>query len=609
MKTLRSFFLGVCFILCTLFVGLLLYTCIVPIDINTSHITIYDTHHQILYKSASTSDLALKDCPAFIQDAIVCVEDKRFFTHIGFDPLRILKSLYTNIMNASIVEGGSTITQQYAKNIFLNNKQTLTRKLKEIVLALQMEMQYSKDEILEGYMNSIYYGHGIYGFKNAASFYFNKEVDTLNLSEIALLIAIPNGPSYYSPLINIENAKGKRNQILYTLYKNKLISKDEYEQAIHSLIVLDNKEYTIENEKNYYIDVVLEQLDSMSYSGDLHVYTYYDPQVQTALSNAIKNNNPSETFQTSGIVVEPYSGNVVALQGGNNYTLSSYNRALYAKRQIASTIKPLLYYCALTQGFTPSTLFSSEETMFTLEDGSTYSPKNYNNIYPNKDISMIHALRTSDNIYAVKTHLFLGMDTLQNALEAFSFKSEANASLALGTIHLSIFDLSTIYNTFASEGYYIQPAFIDTIYDSNKVLYQRDTNLKQMLDRDTTLILNQLLTCTYDNNYIEDVYPTLYGKKPDVIAAVKSGTSNWDTWAIGYNPYYCVGIWNGYDNNQEIQKQEYEISKAIWQECFNTLMQDKSEIWYEPTNNIEIKKVHPISGKVLKDGSVYWYLR
>ena len=143
--------------------------------------------------------------------------------------MRILKSIYTNISNASIVSGGSTITQQYAKNVFLSNKQTLQRKLKELILSLQMEMQYSKEQILEGYINSIYYGHGIYGFKNAASFYFNKDINSLTIAEIAVLIAIPNGPSYYSPILNMENAKSKRNQILYVLYQNNLISEDEYD--------------------------------------------------------------------------------------------------------------------------------------------------------------------------------------------------------------------------------------------------------------------------------------------------------------------------------------------------------------------------------------------
>ena len=348
----------------------------------------------------------------------------------------------------------------------------------------------------------------------------------------------------------------------------------------------------------------------LDYTNDvLYVYTYYDETAQSALSNAIKENNTNSQLQTSGIVMEPYSGNIIALQGGNEYTQSTYNRALYAKRQIASTIKPLLYYCALTQGFTPSSLFSSEKTTFTLSDGSTYSPQNYNDLYPNKEISMIHALRTSDNIFAVKTHLFLGIETLQEALASFSYESEATPSLALGTINLSIYDTTIIYNTFASEGYYIKPSCIHMIANENEILYTRNIKPKLLLDRDVTLVLNQLLTCTYDMNAIGNSYPTLYGKQTHVKTAVKSGTSNWDTWAIGYNPYYTVGIWNGYDDNSEIHKDDYEISKAIWQDCFNTLMQDKEEIWYEPTNAIVSRKVNPFTGAIDKDGSVYWYLK
>lgn len=609
MKILRRFILCILFILATIFIIILLYALIKPIAIPNNTIHIYDKDQALIYQSSNSSDLLLSQCPSFIKEAIVQVEDKRFYSHLGFDPLRITKSLYTNIKNQSIIEGGSTITQQYAKNLFLSNHQSIDRKLYELLYSIQIEMQYSKEEILEGYMNSIYYGHGIYGFKNAASFYFDKELKDLSISEIALLIGIPNGPSYYSPILNMENATNKRNQILSLLYKDSLISKQEYKKAIKEEIQLDDKDFKKEGEMNYYVDAVLSELHEKHYEGDLSVYTYYDPNAQQALNKAVEKANTNPDLQTSGIIMQPYTGNIIALLGGNNYTISSYNRSLYAKRQIASTIKPLLYYAALTQGFTPSSTFSSEKTTFALEDGTTYSPSNYNNYYPNKEISMIHAISTSDNIYAMKTHLFLGIDTLKDALSAFGIESETNPSLALGTVNLSISQLAYIYNTFASEGYLIEPAFIHTIQKDHKTIYQRKIQPKQLLDRDTTLILNQLLTSTYDNNNIDGTYPTLYGKATKNTTAVKSGTSLWDLWAIGYNPYYTVGIWNGYDDNRELLKEEYETSKEIWRQCFNTLMKDKVEVWYEPSKHMQVKTVNPINGKEENKGSEYWYLK
>lgn len=609
MKKYRRFFQISFFLVFTIFIFLLIYAILFPIQLPSSNITMYDANNNIIYKSTASSDLTLEECPDFIEESIICVEDKRFYRHIGFDLLRILKSFYNNIKNASIVEGGSTITQQYAKNIFLSNRQTLNRKINELIYALQIEMHYSKEEILEGYMNSIYYGHGIYGFKNAADFYFGKAVDDLNISEIALLIGIPNGPSYYSPILNMDNALLKRNQILDVLYRNNKITLTEYEQSLQEQIHLDNKDYEKENEKNYYVDAVINEVFALGYSGNLKIYTYYDEKAQNALSSSISLYTKDKSLQSSGIVMEPYSGNIIALQGGNDYTKTSYNRAIYSQRQVASTIKPLLYYCALTQGFTPSSTFTSKATSFPLEDGTYYTPENYNKYYPNKEISMIQALRTSDNIYAVKTHLFLGKETLQEALKAFHINTHANASLALGTVNLSIYDISRIYNTFASEGYYVEPSFISSITQNGEIVYERTIEPKQLLNRDITLVLNQLLTSTYDMTNIDVVYPTLYGKEANVKTAVKSGTSNWDTWAIGFNPYYTVGIWNGYDENMEMDKSEYEISKSIWQNCFNTLMEDKKEVWYEPSRNIVLKKVDPISGKEDSTGSVYWYLR
>lgn len=610
MKKLGKWLLWGLFIAFSIFILFLIYALVTPVNLPNDKITIYDTNNEVIYQSGNTSNLKIEDCDPFITKAIISVEDKRFYSHMGFDVSRMTKSIYTNMKSNSIVEGGSTITQQYAKNVFLSNRQTIKRKVNEFFYALKIEMHYSKQEILQGYMNSIYYGHGVYGFKNAASFYFGKEVNDLTKAEIALLIGIPNGPSYYSPFIDKEHALKKRNSILKVLYQEKLISKNEYKQAKEEEIVLAEKDYQKENEKNYYIDAVLNEVNKLDLGDNLDVYTYYDPNAQEALSNAISTNIQNKgDLQTSGIVMEPYTGNIVALQGGNDYTQSNYNRAVFSKRQIASTIKPLLYYAALTQGFTPSSTFTSEATTFTLEDGTTYAPENYNKYYPNKEISMIHAVSMSDNIFAEKTHLFLGMDTLKDSLKAFNIKASANPSLALGTVNLSVLDLTRIYNTFASEGYYIKPSFIRTISQESEKVYERKTSPKQLLDRDTTLVLNQLLTSTYDSKNAEEVYPTMYGKQTELKSAVKSGTSDWDTWVVGYNPYYTVGIWNGYDDNKEMNKKEYEISKSIWRDCFDTLTSGKNDVWYEMSDNIEAKKVNPINGKSDSNGSVYWYLK
>lgn len=610
MKRLLHILMGIFFFFFTVFIIMLLYAILTPISLKNKQIIIFDKNDTIIYQNDRSNTLDINDVDDFILDAIVDVEDKRFYSHIGFDVIRSGKALLTNVAKKDIVEGGSTITQQYAKNIYLNNTQTIERKIEELFYALRLEMHYSKKDILEGYINSIYYGHGIYGLKQAASFYFGKQVNDLTLAETALLIGIPNGPSYYSPYESMENAIKKRNQILKLLKEDHLINTNEYEKAIKEDIILDDHDYQKLTRKNYYIDAVLQKVDAMKLKDNtLYIHTYYDEDAQNALTNAIDHTMNEKEMQSSGIIMEPYTFNITAIQGGNNFNESNYNRALYAKRQIASTIKPLIYYLALNQGFTPSSTFSSEPTTFTLEDGSSYAPENYNKSYPYKDISMIHAISTSDNIYAVKTHLFLGMDSLTSALKQFDIDAESNPSLALGCVNLSVYDITKIYTTFASEGLYVEPSFISQISNGEQLLYTRDTSSKQLLDRDTTLVLNQALTSTYDDKNTLNSYPTMLGKQADVTTGVKSGTSDWDTWVVGFDPYYAVGIWNGYDDNREIDKKEFETSKYIWRDTFNALMEEKLDIWYEMSDAITAKKVDPISGKEDNNGSIYWYLK
>lgn len=224
---------------------------------------------------------------------------------------------------------------------------------------------------------------------------------------------------------------------------------------------------------------------------------------------------------------------------------------------------------------------------------------------------MIHAISVSDNIYAVKTHIFLGMDTLADSLHDFGIKdAKPEASLALGTVNMSILQLSKIYNTFASEGLYTEPAFISSITDGQgKSLYQHESEPKRLLDRDETLVLNQMLTATYDNKNVAHTFPTMYGNQPDTQAGVKSGTSDWDALVVGFNPNYTVGIWSGYDDNRALPKDDFNVSKNIWQETFDELNQGKENIWYQPSDNIVTRKVNPITGKLSNDGSNYWFIR
>lgn len=605
------------FIILTILISLYTYAWLyrLPLDEQRKNITIYDVNGKVMYESNFKKNMqwtSIDDIPDFIQKAFISVEDKRFNYHAGFDPIRIVKALATNILHGDIRQGGSTITQQYAKNLFLTNEQTLSRKIEEVFYAARLEMQYSKQDILEGYLNTIYFGHGVYGVHAAAEYFFDKKLNNLTIAETAMLIGIPNGPSIYSPFLHKDNALKREHLILDILEHNNIISKKQKQQAYDEPLKLStNVNISTYGIDEYYIDAVIAELGTLQIdlNKEVHVHTYYDPDIQMKLNNAVRKNiDLNNELEVAGIITQPFTGNVMAIMGGKDYTISQYNRALYSSRQVASTIKPLLYYCALQQGFTPSTQFTSQKTNFKINADEEYSPTNYGDLYANGKISMINAIALSDNIYAVKTHLFLGIETLHNALLDFNIRqSSPNPSQALGTVNMSMLELSRIYNTFASEGLYIKPAFISDITSKGEEIYKRKVEPKRLLQRDETLILNQMLTATYDIRNHSYTFPSMYGYQPDVTVAAKSGTSDWDSLVMGFNPEYTIGIWSGFNDNRHLKKEYYPISKNIFKDTFNSLYDKHKGVWYQPSDDIIAKKVNPITGEDASDGTVYWY--
>lgn len=619
MKWFRRIIFGSIFFILTAFILLYTYAFIdrLPLDEQRKNITIYDCNGNVMYESNFKKNMqwtSIDDIPEFIQDAFISVEDKRFYYHAGFDPVRIIKALSTNLVHGDILQGGSTITQQYAKNLFLTNEQTVSRKIQEFFYATRLEMQYSKKDILEGYLNTAYFGHGIYGIQSAAHYFFDSDMKDLSVGETAMLVGIPNGPSIYSPYLHKENAIKRQHLILKLMREHGVITKAEEAQARQEPLVLSQNHKDSQNGLNeYYVDAVIAELNELSIDLDqeIHVHTNYDPDVQAALDKSIRAHmDMNDELETAGIIVQPFTGNILAIAGGKDYTISQYNRASQSSRQVASTIKPLLYYCALQQGFTPATQFTSQKTTFRLANNETYAPSNYDDQYANAKISLINAISLSDNIYAVKTHLFLGEDTLHQALLDFDIKqSQPNPSEALGTVNMNLLELSRIYTTFASEGLYVKPTMISSVTSNDKVLYEHKTTPKRMLQRNETLLLSQLLTSTFDIRNKGCAFPSMYGYQPKVTMAAKSGTSDWDSLVMGYNPEYVIGVWCGFDDNRKLAKQYYANSKKIFQDTINTLYKKQKNIWYQPSDDIMEVQVNPITGVPSSNGSTYWFLR
>ncbi len=590
--------------------------------------TLYDNTEEVFFQGNGTSKwVSLSEISDYVIDATITIEDKGFRQHHGFDVLRIMKAMYTNFISGRYKEGASTITQQLAKNLYLNFDKTWERKLHEVWYTIRIESHYSKDEILEGYLNCINYGHGMYGIENASEFYFNKKASDLTLAEATMLIGIPKSPSNYSPLVNPEIAKARQTYILKTLLKEEVINENEYNEAINTELIYHGKKDRLNLDTLlYYQDAVKNELDSLGnvietylQNGGIKVYTTLDVMAQTSLEESIKNNiTDNEEIEASGIMINPQTGAVIALVGGRDFNKSQYNRALSAKRQVGSIMKPFLYYNALENGFTASTSFLSQETTFTLNTDNVYSPKNYNNLYANKAISMASAISFSDNIYAIKTHLFLGSDNLIDTAKRVGIKTklEAIASLPLGTVELNHLEIVNAYATLASEGVKHEPYFIEKITDMNdNVLYEHEDTSEVVLNKSITFILNDLLKGTYDYNMIDYTYPTNISIASLLTHdyAIKSGSTDTDNWIIGFNPNVVTSVWIGYDDNKTMTTNDFKYSKKIWANAMETYLKDKEVSWYEIPSNVVGVIVDPITGNLAtnesKNKKILYYIK
>lgn len=590
------------------------------IDIeNSNSIYMYDKDNKSFYEGNNGTKkwIKLKDISKYLVNATIYSEDKNFYNHTGFDIPRIIKSIFINIKSKDLTQGASTITQQYARNLFLTFDKTWERKIKEAWYAFKLETQYSKEEILEGYLNTINYGNGILGIENASHYYFNKSAKDLTLAESTMLAGIPKSPDNYSPLNDKNAAKKRQKEILKALVNNKIISQKTMDETLEVKLTFYGKKENLNlSTLMYYQDAVIRELqdlkivseDSIRQEG-LKIYTNLDIEAQTSLENAIKNNlEGKEQMQTSAVMINPNNGAIIALAGGKDYSKSQYNRAVQSKRQVGSTMKPILYYAALENGLTASTTFLSKPTTFSLDNELTYSPSNYGDIYPNDKITMALAICYSDNIYAIKTHLFLGEETMIKYAKKMGIKSklEANASLPLGTNELSVIEFTNAYASLANSGYSVKEHLIKKVEDGNgDILYEHKEKKDKVLNKSYTYILSELLSNTYDTNLKSYTAPTCASIAPKLTKkyAVKSGTTDYDLWTVGYNPDIVVGVWTGYDDNRKLSSKEYKYSKNIWADAIEGYLRDKEAKWYEKPDNVVGVLTDVNTGKVATNDS------
>lgn len=578
-------------------------------------IEIYDNNNNLIETINNTSNrsyVQYQDISPNIINAFLSIEDKEYFNHQGVNFKRIIGALIADIKNKELSQGGSTITQQYVKNTFLTSEKTFKRKIDEAIIAINIENKYTKEEILEGYLNTIYFDHGLNGINDACLFYFNKKPNEITLNEACVLASIPKSPSNYSPIKNTDANNERRKLVLNELLKDNKISIDEYNQNIDKIPSIYGKLEAKEIKNSpYYLDYVIKLLEdyNINTKKGVKVYTSIDNNLNNIIETSIKKYIDYDSEIEIAIVAMDTSGNVLASIGGKDYFSSTFNRT-QTLRQPGSTIKSFLYYAALNNGFNVANTFYSGPTNFYTKNGK-YSPQNYASIYPNQDVSMIYGIATSDNIYAMKTHLYLGTDVLYNTLLDFGFnnKIKNNESLALGTSEVTLSELTLGYAKIASQGKDLKPTYITKITNlDNDILYQQNYNFNQKYNSNTCYLLSEALTNVFDNQIKVNISPTcasisslLSGK-----FAAKSGSTDYDGWIVGYNNNLILGIWTGYDNNRKVDNMETKYIKYIWANIMKEY--NKKEYWYQTPNNIIGIKLNPITGTISSEDKYQKYL-
>ena len=526
-----------------------------------------------------------KNIPGALIDALIAVEDRNFFNHFGLDPKGILRSIFANLMAGKVAQGGSTLTQQLIKNMFLTRERTFSRKLNEMLMALMLEYHYSKENILTAYVNEIYLGQNgarsIHGFGTAAEFYFSKPLGELNIAEISLLVGMVKGASYYNPRRHPERALNRRNLVLNLLEKQGYISSSEFRHASSTRLNVVEKPSWSSAKYPAYLDLVRRHLKRDYHIEDLrneglqiHTSLDVDKQeiaqnsAQYSLSKLDKNKGfKSGELQTALIMVEQHSGEVLALIGGRDKDKNAFNRALDAKRPIGSLVKPAIYMTALDNAFKYHVLSSLDDSSLSLKqaNGKTWKPKNYDNTTHGK-VPLIRSIAKSYNISTVRLGMSLGLDKVIKTLKNLGVTSPIPKlpSLLLGALNLSPYEVTQMYQTIASGGLQIPLRTIRSVLDMNgQALRRYDLAVREYVKPETAFLTQYLLTEVVQNGTAKRLTRELPSLMP---LAGKTGTTNElrDSWFAGFGDRLLAVAWVGRDNNQTSKLTGSTGAMQVW---------------------------------------------
>ncbi len=532
----------------------------------------------------------LQQIPKPLQEAIIATEDARYYSHHGVDPTGIGRAIYQNFRHHRIVEGGSTITQQLAKVLFLTPDKSLERKLKEAVLAILLERRYSKDRILELYLNQIYFGHGAFGVEAAARTFFGKSVGELTLAESALLAGLPKAPTTYSPFDHPEAAKRRRTTVLARMVERGKLKPDQAKRAGQAALVLVPPERR-RTTGQYFLEYVQQLLEQeygaeMVFKGGLHVYTTLSPTMQLKAEHSLREGlravasrratpakgkqppvpeGPVERPEGALLSLDPQTGYIKAMVGGYDFFRSEFNRAVQARRQPGSAFKPFVYIAAIESGMTPASLVEDSPIEYPMgKSGKPWKPDNYDRKFRGP-ITYQQALEESINVAAVKIQEQVGIRRTVDVARRLGVESPLgeNLSLALGTSDLTLLELTSAYGALGNQGIWMRPMAIRYVLDSQRRLLEENTPQgKQVLSPEVAYVITHMLEGTIERG--TGAAAKALGRP----AAAKTGTTNdySNAWFIGYTPRLATGVWVGYDRPKSLGRDETgsRVAVPIW---------------------------------------------
>jgi penicillin-binding protein 1A len=521
----------------------------------------------------------LAQIPQSLRDAVIATEDRRFYSHWGIDPIGIARAAVQNYRRGRIAEGGSTITQQLTKVLFLTPDKSLERKLKEAALALELERRYSKDRILEMYLNQVYFGHGAYGVEAAARTYFGKSVSELSVREAALIAGLPRAPTSYSPFEHPQAARLRRELVLRRMADYGSIKDAEAKRLARTdlgLIPPERRRTT----GQYFLDYVERTLEAkygadMVFKGGLNVYTTLNPNMQLVAEQALRDGlkaletrsgkSAGEHPEGALVTIEPQTGYVKAIVGGYDFFRSEFNRAVLARRQPGSAFKPFVYIAALEAGFTPASRIDDAPVAYPVgRGGKEWKPENYDRRYRGST-TLQQAVEESVNVVTVKLQERIGINRTIQVARRLGITSPLNVdlTLALGTSDLTLLELTSAYSALANQGTWMTPTTIRYVTDAQgKLLEEQIPEGKEVLPPETAYVVTHMLRGVVERG-------TGQGAKAlGRPVAAKTGTTNdySNAWFIGFTPHLATGVWVGYDRPRSLGKDETgsRVAVPIW---------------------------------------------